>query len=693
MPTKQYLRATVFSMLERISSRKIAVSLGVSEESIDTLNLPKFLKLVEEVRPVLNDVIVEGINKDNIAEFQSQFVSAMRTIDERYDKSLDDLSYLFRSGKLSKRLKKCFEFLYGGKIEDDRRASEQYYDLCLRSKKEYSATIYTTNHYEDKITMSYGDKWQSCQKVAPCDLPKDHPLYDDSGDFDEEYAGCYASNATSVAADKKIHMLYTSKDGKPYNMTHRALAIEIEQDSFNAIQLERLYPDEQSSGYPIAGSALHNAFLDAATRLAKIRFPDVEEWVVARHSELATTEHFYLDSEEMHSEITFIIFPASVCEGEDPQEWMDNYQRTHHSPTPVGAKPKCTHCNSTIRSKNVRAVCGECGGYDEYDDEDEDDPFAYCEYCDSSIQERDDAVVGYSRERHGTEPHFFCCSYCAERDDFFRVEDEDEDDYWSADDITIDIDGDCWLDAEANLVYSEYHEGYIKQERAVWSEYLEDYIDENYAIFDGFYAEDGDELVDSEIHTDEVVYSEIRKCYILRDFAELHPITNDWMHKDWDAKDISKIVIRHPRKTRADEVLSIEDTVYSRVLGKRIPKARSWYPDGEEYNPEFVLPATLEALRQVIISRMPYKPNWQQALPREIYEATNYYLGYARSWYDRLKQLGIVELDVSRNVFIRNNIIDVIRLQVNAIFSIWVNDITLDSEGRAENITYKPQPN
>lgn len=680
---RSYLRGWVRRILNHIGDRNVAVSLGVSKETIAGLDMSDIIKKVDGVRALLQDILLENKISDHYADFAEQFATAMKSIDINYDKSLDDFKHLFRSSKPTKRLKKVYEFLRGMKIEDDDEVSKSYYTLCLSLKSSYENTIYTTNDYTDKLTMSFGDKWKSCQKIAPQDLPKHHPLYDyNDGYFDSDEAGCYASNATSVALDDKIHMIYTSKDGEPYNMSHRALAIEIEQKDFNAIQLERVYPDEQSSSNSMAGTALHNAFIEATKRLAKICFPDVEKWVVARGVRLATTSYFYLDSEKQCRDKTFVVFPASVCGDEDPQEWMDNYQVSgQRRIVRVGCEPECTHCHTYIDSGKERAVCSDCGGYGEDED---DEPFAWCEGCDDLIQDSDDAIIGYKRTRNGIETHHYCCENCANRDGFYSVEDDEN--LWHIDDITIDIDGTYWQDSD-NLTYSDYHDEYLPEDRAVWSEHLDSYIDENQVIFDGFYAEDGDVLIDDKIHEDEVVYSHIRKCYILLEYAEKHPVTQDWYHQDWDVKDESKVVVN-------GELIPIEDTVYSRTLGARIAKSDAWYPDGEDYNPDFVLPAEINSLRQIVLQRTPYLPNRHKRVlvHRELYEAANYYLDYARSLYKRMRQIGRTGPGEIMNVFINCYLMYNIRLKLGDIFSIFVNEIILDGEGKAEKITYELRP-
>ena len=437
----------------------------------------------------------------------------------------------------------------------------------------------------------------------------------------------------------------------------------------------------------IAGSALHNAFLEAAKRLAKVRFPDVEKWAVARNARLATASYFYLDSERGFRDKTFVVFPASVCGDKDSQEWMDKYQQSSakYKQVMVGEEPECTHCHTYIDSEKDRAVCHICGDYEEYDDEDED-PFAWCESCEESIQYESDVTVGITRNRHDVERHYFCCESCAEREGYYPV--EDDDDLWHANDVTIDIDGNRWADADGNLQYSEYHGEYLPAVRAVWSKHLGSYIDEQNTIFNGFYGEDGDELVDDDIHEDEVVYSKLRECYILAEYAEKHPITQDWHHQDWDVKDVSKVVV--PK----GEVLPIEDTVYSRTLGVRIAKATAWYPDGEEYNPDYVLPAEFEYLRHIVFKRKPYVPSIRKRVlvHREIYEAVDYYLAYARSFYGRLKQIGERVPDEFVDGGISHYCMKFIRWNVGDIFGIFVNEIVLDSEGRAKSITYELRP-
>lgn len=671
----QFLIREVTRIIESESSRTIAESLGVSISLVANLDVVEVIKRTQTVRELLVRLIVEGVTN---TDFSSQFNTAMKIIDPDYDKSLDDFKQLFRSGKITKRLKKVYEFLTKRKIEDDEDTSKNYYALCLQLKEKYTATIYTTNEYNDKITMSYGDKWKSCQRVHPCDLPKDHPLYDADDNFDCEDAGCYASNATSVAADDRIHMLYTSKDGKPYNMTHRALAIEIEQEDFNAIQLERLYPDEQSSSHTIAGTALHNAFIEAAKRLAKTRFPDVEKWVVASGVRLATTNHFYLDSDRGNREKTFVVFPASVCGDKDPQEWMNNYQQSCKCKrVSVGGTPKCTHCGTYIDVDTNRAVCKSCGGYC---DDDEDEPFAWCEHCDDGIQDEDDPIIGYIRTRSGTETHYFCCEYCAEREGYYRVEDDDS--FWHDSDIIIDIDDNSWCYID-NLCYSEYHDGYIPQDRAVWSEHLDSFIAEEYAISDGFYAEDGDELVEDNIAKDDVVYSELHKCYILTDYAVKHPVTQDWNHRDWIVKDTSEAVVRRLKYDNL-EVMPIEDTVYSRTLGMRIAKADAWYPDGEDYNHDFVLYASVKQLYEIVFHRVPYVSHTtqQDIPPKTLYEVADYYVGYARSLYERTNP------DESIVDYINHHAMSHIRWWVGQVLGISVDAITLDDKGTIVGFTY-----
>lgn len=683
---RSYLCDRVRRIINKIGSSDVAVNLGVSKEKIAGLDVSAIIKKVDGVRELLQDIILENKISDHYTDFAERFATAMKFIDINYDKSLDDFKHLFRSSKLTKRLKKIYEFLRQQKIEDDEDVSQIYYHLCLSLKSSYENTIYTTNDYTDKLTMSFGDGWESCQKIAPQDLPKHHPLYDyNDGYFDSDEAGCYASNATSVALDENIHMIYTSKDGEPYNMTHRALAIEIEQKDFNAIQLERVYPDEQSSSNSMAETALHNAFIEATKRLAKICFPDVEKWVVARGVRLATTSYFYLDSENQSRNKTFVVFPASVCGDEDPQEWMDNYQVSgQRRIVRVGCEPECTHCHTYIDSGKERAVCSDCGGYGEDED---DEPFAWCEHCEDGIQWGEDAVIGLTMIRHDVERHYFCCDSCAENDGYYPVEDPNEGDWWHDDDVTIDIDGNRWLNADDYLTYSDYQREYIPNDRAVWSEYLDSHIDQNNTVFDGFYGEDGDEIAGENIHEDEVVYSELRKCYILLEYAEKHPVTQDWYHRDWDVKDESKVVVN-------GKLLPIEDTVYSRTLGMRIAKATAWYPDGEEYNPEYVLPAEFNSLRQIVLRRTPYLPNRHKRVlvHRELFEATNYYLDYARSLYERMKQIGKIDSDERGRFNFDTLTIDSIRWNLGDIFSIFVNDITLNSEGKAEKITYELRP-